>query len=123
MAEPLDLNRRAPVWEALAELFVGRELQDYDYAAFAQILRASSYGIDELERILRDEVAPVYRQNLTLFAIPEMQGWTHQQVVAQVQANLDASQGKLRQLLKRLRPHALPHPVAGRWNKLAQMIC
>lgn len=52
------LERRAPVWQALSELFVGKELQDYDYAAIAETLRGSKYSLDELEKVLHEEVAP-----------------------------------------------------------------
>ena len=41
VTEPLNLERRAPVWEALSEVFVGKELQAYEYAGIAKALRLS----------------------------------------------------------------------------------
>ncbi|WP_422664569.1 DUF7079 family protein [Trinickia sp.] len=63
--EPSNLERRAPVWEALSELFAGKEFQDYDHAGIAKTLRLSGYSLDELENVLREEVAPVFRSNLS----------------------------------------------------------
>ncbi len=45
MKKPFNLERRAPVWEALSELFVGKQLEDYDYAAIAETLRRSGYSV------------------------------------------------------------------------------
>ena len=86
MTEALNFERRAPVWEALSELFVGKELQDYDYAGIAKTLRLSGYSVDELEKVLREEVAPVFRSNLSALAVPEMEGWAQDTVVKEVRA-------------------------------------
>lgn len=99
--EPMDFKRRAPVWEALSELFVGRELQDYDYAAIADTLRQSGYPLDELDRILRDEVAPVFGKNLSPLAVPEMEGWTRETVVEDIQTHLARRETGLLLALKR----------------------
>jgi len=59
----LDLATRRPVWEALSTLFLDTDvslLRDYR----ARLLAASPYGIEELERILRDEVFPVCSWNM-----------------------------------------------------------
>jgi hypothetical protein len=56
--------RHANAWPALSELFVGRELQDYDYQAIARSLGQAGLSTDELERVLWDQVAPVFGSNL-----------------------------------------------------------
>ncbi|WP_422664590.1 DUF7079 family protein [Trinickia sp.] len=122
--ELLDTQRRAPVWEALAELFVGRELQEYDYVAIAQTLRASGYGREELERILRDEVAPALRGNLSPWAVPEMEGWSQETVVAVVRGYMERRPGGLSRLLNRLSGRrAVPQVAHARWLRvLARLI-
>jgi hypothetical protein len=115
----MDFKRRAPVWEALSELFVGRELQDYDYAAIADTLRQSGYPLDELDRILRDEVAPVFGKNLSPLAVPEMEGWTRETVVEDIQAHLARRETGLLRVLKRIVPRQPLAKVASyRWQRV-----
>lgn len=119
MTEPLNLERRAPVWEALSELFVGKELQDYDYAGIAKTLRLSGYSLDELEKVLHEEVAPVFRSNLSALAIPEMEGWAQDTVVKEVRAYLECDRTVLLRLLTRLRTsRALPDVARKRWLQI-----
>lgn len=113
MAPPAsDLENRVQVWTALAELFVARELQDYDYRSIAQTLRAGEVGAAELADILRDEVAPAFMGNLSGFnPVPEMEGWSENEVRERVTAAMVRSQGWGQRLLRRLRPDPLRHPV------------
>ncbi len=123
MTEPLNLERRAPVWEALSELFVGKELQDYDYAGIAKALRASGYSLDELERALREEVAPVFRINLSPLAIPEMEGWAQEAVVKEIQAYLKRERTGLSRMLTRLTAsRILPSVAADRWRRIRSLL-
>jgi hypothetical protein len=102
VAETLDPEARAPGWEALAELFVGKDLQKYDYVAIADTLRQSGYSVDELDRILRYEVAPVFAEDLSPLAVPEMQGSTRETVIAHEQAQLGRRKSRLLSLLMRI---------------------
>lgn len=123
MTEPLNLARRAPVWEALSELFVGKELQDYDYAGIAKTLRQSGYSLDELEKVLREEVAPVFRSNLSPLAVPEMEGWAHDTVVEEIRAYLERERTGMSRLLMRLgtsRP--LPDAATKRWEQIRSLL-
>ena len=71
------IARRAPVWVALSDLFLGRELQDSGLRYIARRLKNSEYGFTELQAILTDEVAPVFHTNLSLpLQTPEMDGWS-----------------------------------------------
>jgi hypothetical protein len=75
-----DIERRLPVWHALADLFLDTEQQDEDYRFIAGKLTASGYGKDELRRILDEEVAPAFAFNL--FDIAGQWGcWTEEQVL------------------------------------------
>jgi hypothetical protein len=59
-----DLERRRPVWEALAAVFLDTEIDDEWRAEIVATLCASGYSTAELERILWDELCPVLHNNL-----------------------------------------------------------
>ena len=123
VTEALNFERRAPVWEALSELFVGKELQDYDYAGIAKTLRLSGYSVDELEKVLREEVAPVFRSNLSALAVPEMEGWAQDTVVKEVRAYLERERTGLSRLLTRLgTSRALPDVATKRWLQIRSLL-
>ncbi|GAC1327298.1 MAG: hypothetical protein NVS3B11_05390 [Collimonas sp.] len=75
-----EIKRRTPVWVALSELFVGKELQDYAYRHIAETLRNSGYATQQLEKILNEEITPVFHFNLGLLALPEHEGWPEENV-------------------------------------------
>ena len=107
-----DPENRVQVWTALAELFVARELQDYDYRSIAQTLHAADVGAAELANILRDEVAPAFMGNFSGFnPTPEMEGWSENEVRVRVPAAMARSRGWWQRLFRRLRPDPLRHPV------------
>ncbi len=63
-APSLELERRRPVWDALADLFLDTEKQPEDHRRIARVLSASGYSESELEQILRREVGPLLWANL-----------------------------------------------------------
>ena len=58
-----DLVNRRPVWEALSDLFLDTDVS-LSRAWRASLLAASPYSIDDLERILIDEVYPICKYSL-----------------------------------------------------------
>jgi hypothetical protein len=58
-----DLAGRRPVWEALSDLFLDTEVSLARNWRVG-ILAASPYSLEELERILIDEVHPICKYNL-----------------------------------------------------------
>lgn len=60
----LDLERREPVWQALATLFGDGHLDDARIRAIAHTLRNSRYSSAQLREIYADEVAPVCYEHL-----------------------------------------------------------
>ena len=62
-----ELRLRRPVWEALAGMFLDTDVS-LDRDSRVARLAASPYPIDELERILIDEVYPVCGRNLRVVA-------------------------------------------------------
>ena len=61
---PDDIQRRRPVWTALADLFLDTELQEADLRHVARVLVASGYTDAEVEEILYGEVFPVCIRNM-----------------------------------------------------------
>lgn len=59
-----DLTRRREVWELLSELFLDTELLPDDFRRIAAGLHNSGFVLQELESMLRCEVAPVLGGNL-----------------------------------------------------------
>jgi HEAT repeat protein len=59
-----DLDRRMPVWRALATLFVDGDLNEDRQREIAHMLKESGYGHAELRQIYEQEVAPVCYSNL-----------------------------------------------------------
>jgi hypothetical protein len=125
MAEisPDELEARSDLWEALSELFAGRELQDYDYRAIATTLRASGRTMTELEEVLRRDVAPVFGSNLSRFnPVPEMESWSREFVRDRV---IDQRRKRfvLFGLLARLRPDPLNNPILRhRWHRVCNLL-
>jgi hypothetical protein len=116
--------RHANAWPALSELFVGRELQDYDYQAIARSLQQVGLSTDELERVLWDQVAPVFGSNLAwLNAAPEMEGWTPEHVRGLVQARLAKGRSSLSErLIERLLPASQRALIEDRWSRVKALI-
>ena len=119
-----DIERRDKVWTALAELFVARELQDYDFLSIADTLRASALTSSEVLDILRDEVAPAFMGNLSgLNPVPEMEGWPEDEVREKVLAVLSGSHGIARRLISPFRRDPLQNPVLlARWQAVLRLL-
>jgi hypothetical protein len=59
-----ELQRRKPLWTALADLWLDTEIDPYDIQRIADAATASGYSITELNEIYLYEVAPVVCANL-----------------------------------------------------------
>lgn len=115
-----DLTQRRPVWLALADLFLDTDVRSA-YVSIAATLAASPYSLDELRRILDDEVTPVLQGNLLQVA-GEWAGFDEEWVIERVSArvgkrrwlpalvNLNSDWRVLAGLVERLR--ALPDDQA-----------
>lgn len=116
----LEIDKRTPVWEALSELFVGKELQEYDYRYIADVLSRSGYSLDVLETILQDEVTPVFRENIGIFSIPEMEGWNSEAIKSAILNHLNRPKHFLQRIWswKRQDKRRLPTIVQDRWHNV-----
>lgn len=59
-----EVIRRKPLWTALSDLFLDTELQDFQLTDIAEKMKASGYTLEEIDRILREEVFPVLIPNM-----------------------------------------------------------
>ncbi|MBV9570841.1 MAG: hypothetical protein JO056_06345 [Alphaproteobacteria bacterium] len=84
------LERRVAAWCALADLFLDTELQPDDFDRIAATLHGARFGVAEAERILRNEVAPVFVAN-GLSVAGEWAGWPDEFVQQRVMAHLASS--------------------------------
>ena len=117
-----ELERRAPVWEALSELFAGKELQDYDYRHIAEVLKESGYPLVEIEAILRDEVAPVFHRNLRSLAVAEMEGWGRESVNTAVLAYIRARPSIATRLVRGWLQERQLAPIKKRWQAVQRFL-
>jgi len=99
MLTQAQIDARLPVWCALSELFVDTEFDDLAADSVARALRKSGLPLIELERILRDEVAPTFHRNA--FA-GNWTGWPPEEVRRAVTAHLAASEGLAARLARPL---------------------
>jgi hypothetical protein len=87
----LDLAARRPVWQALSDLFLDTELSPAVCAGNARVLASSPYSVDELRRILFDEVHPACSRNLLAVAgvwTGFDAGWLESRILARRRARL-----------------------------------
>lgn len=59
----MTVDPRRPVWIAMSDLFLDTDVR-LSYVHIVRTLAASPYSLDELQRILKDEVTPVLQHNL-----------------------------------------------------------
>ena len=82
---------RKPVWWALSELFLDTELPSNWLMQIAEMVRSSGYSEEEIHRIFRREVSPVFCLN-HLAVAGEWESWSEDEVEARVTAFLSCSQ-------------------------------
>ncbi len=64
LAPSHDLERRRPVWNAMSELFLDTQMDEFEFGYVARILAESGYSDSQLHEILYREVFPVLIPNL-----------------------------------------------------------
>jgi len=119
MLSQSEIDRRLPVWHALSQLFLDTELQRQDYESIAGRLRASRYSMQELRRLLQDEVAPAFAPNLASVA-GEWAGWSENTVRDLVLRSLQKRDALIRRILP-MRRTCRRH-VDAEWKKLAPLL-
>jgi hypothetical protein len=85
-----ELEQRLPVWCALAALFLDTELQSTDFNRIAMVISEAGLSAGEAEKILKEEVAPVFTPNVVSVA-GEWAGWSEEFVRESILANLSTA--------------------------------
>jgi hypothetical protein len=78
-----DIIDRTPVWDSMQDLFMDTDVSlSYDF--IVRRCAESKYTIDELERILFNEVLPALRFNMFALPAPEWAGFNTEWLVKQI---------------------------------------
>jgi hypothetical protein len=86
---PPPVAAREAVWILLSGLFVDTQHTNQDLHVVARLLRATGFSVDEIETILRREVAPVCGQwMLHPGAVGAWPAFEQQELKARIQARL-----------------------------------
>lgn len=122
MLMPDEIARRLPVWVALSELFLDTEFKEIACGYVAERLRCSGFELQELEDILRDEVAPAFRPNLLVAG--EWRGWSPDEVPGIVLRHLEKQSNgpRLPSILRRRWQKWTMEPVAKDWDKVKSIL-
>ena len=111
-----EIERRLPIWQALADLFLDTELQPADYRCIAQRVSGRGFTPDQLRAILADEIAPALAPNLFADIAGEWAGWPEDHVGQAVIAALRDGPSWL------LPTRAINAYVAQEWAKVADAL-
>ncbi|MGF6960291.1 DUF7079 family protein [Paraburkholderia youngii] len=122
MLKPDEIERRLPVWVALSELFLDTEFDEIACRYVAERLRCSGFELQELEDILRDEVAPAFWPNLVVAG--EWSGWSPEAVRDIVLGHLEkqSNGARLPVIVRRKWRQRTMEPVARDWEKVKAML-
>ncbi len=78
-----DIPDRTPVWDAMQLLFMDTDVTlSYDY--IIQVCAESKYEIDDLEKILFNEVLPALKFNMLDLPAPEWAGFKTEWIVERI---------------------------------------
>lgn len=110
-----EIDRRRPVWQAMSAFFLDTELDAADDERIADVLAASGYSIDELERILWHELSPILHWNLMSIA-GEWAGFDMQSVEQQI---LSHPAGKFRRWWSHITGG---HIARHAWSRVRQIL-
>lgn len=61
-----EIDCRLPVWQAMSDLFLDTELQEFQYKYIAKVIVASEFTAQEIHYILWNEVFPALADNLRI---------------------------------------------------------
>lgn len=118
LTEP-DIERRKPVWIALADLWLDTELQHYELRYIATVMKDSGYTLGELRNIYLYEVAPVVYQNL-LSPAGEWAGFDQTWLVAEIERQL-RRRSSLKHLMLRIKKPLMTYATKTEWQQLERM--
>lgn len=114
--KPLNIKDRKDVWIALSDLFLDTDVSlNYDY--ISRVCAASEYSLEELKKILENEVAPVCYINLLIVA-GEWVGFDEEWLVNKISKRIRKQKSILHLIFKPLRKYGFNQYLKGHWQKL-----
>lgn len=87
-----EIEQRLSVWTALSDIFVDVEQSPEEYERhldyIAQNLVNTSFSIQEMESILREELGPIFVCNFSIWnSIAETEGWEKEDIASIMKDN------------------------------------
>lgn len=111
------LQRRAPLWEALADFWLDTELADWQYEHIARVIAASTYSPEEVRAIHDFEVAPVVWSNLLCVA-GVWSGFDGAWLCAECRRHARRRKSAVHRLLCRVRLACFRRHLEGCWSEV-----
>jgi hypothetical protein len=113
-----ELDKRLPVWIALAELFTDNDLSAGGKRHLAERLSQSSYTIEKIDVILCDEIFPTFSGNLQTVA-GNWTGWSDEEVRLRVLKRLGRGVTGSMQWWRKWRVESL---LGETWREVKQLV-
>ena len=115
-----EIQEREPVWAAFSDLFLDTDVTlSYDY--IVRECSKSDYSIEELNRILLEEVAPVVSSNL-LSPAGEWSGFDEQWLSEEISKKVQSQSEILRVLFKPINNLGFKGYIGSHWRELKPRI-
>lgn len=107
-----DIKDRTPVWDLMQNIYMDTDVT-LSYHAISETCATSKYTLDELEKILFNEVLPALKFNMFVMPAPEWAGFNTEWVVERIL--------KKHRFGKR-KPWVLRRYTKGHWVKIRHLI-
>jgi hypothetical protein len=119
MLTEIELERRKPVWIALADLWRDTELQECDLRYIAKIMKQSGYTLNQLRDIYLYEIAPVVYRNL-LSPAGEWAGFDQNWLVSTIEQHIH-QRTPSKNLMLRIKKPLMTYATQTYWQQLERM--
>ncbi len=84
----INIEERSPIWIALSEFYLDRELEEEDIRNIALKVIQSTYSLEEVKEINKYEVFPILKSNL-LSVAGEWAGFHEEWLINRIQRSLE----------------------------------
>jgi hypothetical protein len=117
-----EVERRKPVWLALSDLWLDKELTRDDLRRIAGVLKSSGYSVPQLREIYLFEVAPVVFPNLLTVA-GEWAGFDEDWLFTEVARRARKGSSILRVFVRiGIGKWIMTYATEGHWDTLIKML-
>lgn len=112
----INVQKRQPIWIALSDFYLDTELQVHDFKHIAVIIKSSSYSLEDVKAIDKEEIFPVLYKNL-LSVAGIWSGFEEKWLVEEITKNLQKRRG-LKKLMLNIKYASLKWMCADYWKRL-----